>query len=839
MYLRFVSFLVLILISSPALLAAPKPAVIPPSLQKFFQNNCVRCHGSEEQNAKIRIDQISPVISDEAVAQQWQDILDALNLGQMPPEDEKQPSKRELQDTLESLTSTLREARERLTDTGGAIVIRRLNKREYKNTIRDLFGIDLDVELLPQDGSLDGFDTPGQAHSLSSLHIERYLLVGRKALENAYFPITGKTVRGGAPDKRRDFEIKLNDTMRKNLPKMREKLAQAKRDVASGKKYRALGGETKKVEIPIAEEYLTRPEIETGVLLPFRGAPGEISFPLAPWGNAPNGRYRMKIRFGLAGNEKHDDVFLQVVRGESGSASPDEVRYFHVNGTINDPQEISFEFTANGELSNHFSIRRRSFEDYKKPPFKASLGYHWSYYRVAWEYLDKGPQVWVDFAHIEGPLPNDAPLAPAQLFGDRPFNDLSREEVRQKIITVATHAFRGRQPENEYVDKLVAIYDASLEHGAAKHEAFFDALNPILASPAFLFLYEPRESETPRPLEGYELASRLSYFLWSAPPDDELYRLAKSEELTKPKVLAAQIERMLQSEKSDAFVDAFLTQWLELDRLAHVHPQEGAQPKYDDAVRRASRQEVLETFHYLLRANEPTTALVDADFVVVNQIMADFYGIPGVQGDAFRRVNLPADSVRGGLLGQSAILALTGTGERTSPVERGTYVLRKILNRPPPPAPANVPMLDEDTIGEQSIRETLSQHMNSAQCSSCHRRIDPLGYAMENFDPVGLWRTKTASTDGSTMFPIETAGVMPDGERRFKTFGEMKVRLVEDEQAFVTGLTKALMIYGYGRSVGFSDHDLIDEIVAKSKSQRFRLRDLLTSIVLSEPFMNK
>ena len=838
--MRPVAFsLFLSLFCAANLSAAPEPATIPDSTQHFFKENCVRCHGPKKQKAKIRIDRISTKIADEAIAQQWQDILDVLNLSEMPPEDEDQPTKKELQDTLETLTATLREARERLTDTGGSIVIRRLNKRDYKNTIRDLFGIDLDVEMLPQDGSLDGFDTPGQAHSLSSLHIERYLSVGRKALEQVYFPITGKKIRGGSPSKRREFEEKINEEMKKNLPKMRSKLEQAKKDVAAGKKYRALGGKTKAAEIPIAEEYLTRPEIETGVLLPFRGAPGEIAFPLAPWGQAPKGRYRMKIRFGLVGKKKHDDVFLRVVRGEKGSSSPDEVRYFHVAGTMDDPQEISFEFASDGAMSNRFSIRRRSFEDYKKSPFEKSQGYHWAYHRVAWEYLDKGPQVWVDWVHVDGPLKNEAPLAPEQLFADKPFRELTRDEIRGKIEKVALLAFRHRPPDSAYLKLLMSIYDGAIEHGLAKHEAFFDAVNPILASPEFLFLFEPRETSERRQLTGLELASRLSYFLWSAPPDDELFRLAASGELLKPDVLGKQVERMVQSEKSEQFVDAFLTQWLELDRLGHVHPAQGAQPKYDDAVRRASRREVLETFHHLLRKNEPATALVDADFVVVNQIMADFYGIPGVKGDAFRKVRLPKDSLRGGLIGQSAILALTGTGERTSPVERGAYVLRKILDRPPPPAPANVPMLDEEAVGTQSIRATLSQHMDSAQCSSCHRRIDPLGFAMENFDPVGLWRKEVASSDGTKMFPVETAGVMPDGQRKFADFSGMKKHLVDDQKAFVTGLTRALMIYGYGRSVGFTDRPLIEELVAENESAGFGLRDLLTRIVLSKPFLTK
>ncbi len=575
-------------------LAATQPAVIPPNLHAFFRDHCLRCHGPEEQNAKIRLDKIATTISDEAIAQQWQDILDVLNLSQMPPEGEPQPGKRELQDTLETLTETLRDARDQLTDMGGTIVIRRLNNREYKNTIRDLFGVEVDVEMLPQDSLLDGFDTLGQAQSLSSLHIERYLSVGRQALEEAYYPITGQKVRGGAPDKRRDLETKINEEMRKNLPKMQARLTQARSDVAAGKKWIEIGAKAKEVEIPIAEEYLTRPEIETGVLLPFRGAPGQIPFPLAPWGDAPKGRYKMKIRFGLVGEQQPDNVFLQVVRGEPGSQSPDEVRYFQVSGTIDQPQEISFDFVADGVMSNYFYVRRRSLEDYRKAPFAETEGYHWAYYRVAWDYLDDGPQIWVDWMQAEGPLPNNAPLAPAQIFANKPFAELTPEEIRVVIERIAFIAFRHRPLDAGYLDKLMSIYITAIDHGVVKHEAFFDAVNPILASPDFLFLSESRENEERRSLTQLELASRLSYFLWSTPPDDELYQLAENQQLLNPEVLSKQVERMIDSDESNAFVNAFLTQWLELDRLDRVQPALGTQPAYDDAVRRSSRQEVLD-----------------------------------------------------------------------------------------------------------------------------------------------------------------------------------------------------------------------------------------------------
>ncbi len=241
----------------------------------------------------------------------------------------------------------------------------------------------------------------------------------------------------------------------------------------------------------------------------------------------------------------------------------------------------------------------------------------------------------------------------------------------------------------------------------------------------------------------------------------------------------------------------------------------------------------------LLQENLPATNMIDSDFVVVDSVMAQFYGLTGVSGDHFRKVKLQDNSVRGGILGQSAILTLTGTGERTSPVERGAFVLRKVLDRPPPPAPANVPMLDEKSIGTRSIKQTLAIHMSKAQCLSCHRRIDPLGFGMENFDPVGRWRLKVASTDGKTNFAIDPAGVMPDGKRKFADFPQMKRRLVEKRNAFLSGLTKALMTYAFGRTVGFSDRDVIERIVKETAQDGHGLRTLVHKIVQSKPFLTK
>ena len=371
------------------------------------------------------------------------------------------------------------------------------------------------------------------------------------------------------------------------------------------------------------------------------------------------------------------------------------------------------------------------------------------------------------------------------------------------------------------------------------NDAAAESLKVLLASPRFLFLYEPSLGGEKRQLTNRELAVRLSYFLWSGPPDEELYRAAQSGELSTPRGLVEQVDRMLASEKSEEFFVNFVTQFFELDRLDGVHPEATDSPKYDRALQAATKREVIEFFRFLLQEDLPVGDMIDPNYVVVNSLLADFYGIAGVHGDEFQMVRLADDSPRGGLLGQSAILSLTGTGDRTSPVERGAYILRKMLNRPPPPAPANVPMLDPSDLGNRSVRETLRIHMTKPQCSSCHHRIDPLGFGIENFGPVGLWRDSVLSADGTTRFPIDPTGVMPDGKRTFTSPEEMKDLMMEDRDAFLTGLTEAIMTYGIGRKVGYADQSDVQRVVAATAAKGYGLRTLVHQIVQSDSFQTK
>jgi len=817
---------------------AAQTAKIDPAVVSFLDSYCVRCHGPAEQNASLRFDSMPISLGDEATAQRWQDILDVLNLDEMPPEGEKRPSDDELSRTLETLTKNLGEARERLNDAGGKVVLRRLNRREYQNTVRELFGVDVSIDSVPDDAVVDGFDTNGTAHTFSSLHFERYLNTGATALD----AFIGN--RGPPKSEVRRFEPEtFNRSVRSTLEKGK---AQLKGLPDAGEVKPAPRGEIRRIDFQLLKrtlitDYLTHPASETGNLVPFRGLVPSFKSPKSVFGR--NGIYKVRIRCGVDSPRPVDGVFLEVSRAPRQTKKIDRSDCFEVRGTVADPKVIEFEATVDGTIGNYLILARRTPRTDTLERFKLYAEQDPRYLaRTAGEILkladDEVPSVWIDWIETEGPFPQfDAAIDPAvvALHSSRS----TEEDVRQMIEKVAFQAFRRRPPGDKFVDRLVEIYESLRENGADVDVATQECLKIALASPSFLFLYEPSPDGTKRQLTDRELAIRLSYFLWSGPPDEALYQAAESGELNTPRGLAKQLDRMLDSEKAEQFVVNFVTQFFELGRLGEINPEAASAPKYDRPLQEETKREVFAFFRLLLEENRPVYDMIDADYVVVNSLLADFYGIPGVRGDHFRMVSVPADSPRGGLLGQSAILTLTGTGERTSPVERGAYVLRKILNRPPPPAPANVPMLEEANLGNRSIRETLSVHMNKPQCSSCHRRIDPLGFGLENYDPVGLWRESVLSADGTERFSIEPAGFMPDGERQFSTPREMKTLMLEDRDVFLTGLTKAIMTYGLGRKVGYADQAEVDRIVTKTAAEGYGLRTLLHEIVHSEPFQTK
>lgn len=836
-------------------------ATISPNVTQFLQTYCVKCHGSKRQSGDIRLDTMPMKISDGTVALQWQDILDVLNLGQMPPKSAVQPPKEVATSAIESLTANLLEARKRMTDTGGHIVIRRLNRRQYSRTIDDLFGVPVDITMLPEDASVDGFDTLGQAQNFSSLHLKRYLELGRKVLDQAY---DFRKIRRYKPyEWIEQSEQRISRHIREEIPRLEKKVEKYTESIANGKKKQNFPRRAiTQLELDLSRKFLSSPETKTGALIPFRGLVPNAWTSFNP--NVQPGRYRVRVRCGIAADRPVDSFYMKVVRGQFRSKVPDSIDYYHITGTVKNPQVVEFFVDVDHIRSNRLEFSRRDIRPSRLKKYEEIRDYIFKYPQVAVFADDKRPDLWIDSIKLDGPLPRNEPALSSQsLFNNMEPKALDTPTARKLIERFAFEAFRHEKSDSGYIDLLTAIFEKSLKRGAKPIDALKDAFAVVLASPRFLFLEEPgSQLKKPRPLTDRELAIRLSYFLWSTQPDAELYRLAANGMLHKPEVLEKQVNRLLDSPRSDAFIETFASQWLELDRLDTIDPEVTTCNEYDDAVHRHSRREVFATLRSLLKNDGPVSDLLDARYVVVNGLLADYYGLEGVSGDAFRKVPLPIKSPRGGLLGQSAILTLTGTGTRTSPVERGAYILRKLLHRPPPPAPANVPMLNEETIGLRSIRETLTMHQSAPQCASCHRRIDPLGFALENFDPVGKWRTsvwsqapkvtekkkkkkdksnKDLETDIHTRvkFPISSKGVMPDGVRTFDGPVELKKRIFEDREAFLRGMTEALMTYGLGRGIAFSDRPRVDGIVASTIKKKYGLRALIQEIVRSDVFTKR
>ena len=455
----------------------------------------------------------------------------------------------------------------------------------------------------------------------------------------------------------------------------------------------------------------------------------------------------------------------------------------------------------------------------------------------------------------------------------------STENVHAAIARFAKVAFRGTEPSETYLQRLAAIYDAHLKAGAKPAAALKDTLAIVLSSPMFLYLTEPVSAFAPRKdapsndasqnssrtasqdsdlsrserrqsraLSGPELATRLSYFLWSAPPDAELLALGQSGELAKPDVLAAQTTRLLDDPRSTELVRGFVFQWLGMDRLDFFEVNRAKYPRFDDSTRLAAKNEVYETFSYMLRENAPLSDLLKADYVVINRLLGEFYGIANVKGDAYQRVSVPANSPRGGLLGMAAINVMGGNGDRTSPVERGAWVLRKLLNDPPPPAPANVPQITRLAGKVLTTRERLMAHQEVPQCASCHRKIDPIGFGLENFDAVGQWRTEDSYQvmdengkpvkGASKKWEIDPAATLYKGPS-FSNFVELRNIIASRREDFSRGFSNALIEYALGRPIGFRDEALIDDMQAAAKPKQLAMREFIHALVRSREFQIK
>ncbi len=774
-------------------------AELPEKHFTFLDKYCLECHDSLTEKGGIDLEALSFDLGTMESAETWQKVLNTLNSGEMPPEDKPLPEFEEKAGLLDDLSGQLVTARKLLSDTGGEITMLQLNRREYENTIEDLLGVSIDASDLPSDANSGGFDTSGGALFFSSDQFEQYLALARKALDAAI-------VTGSKPETkivRIEAEEEANRRVRMIFRGYQKQgnVAWNKWQASKGKPTTDFGfideaeiNFCKLVwdrESPDFADYLAREETQTGAFLTVSNPNPQVG--LAILDEAPAGRYRIRARIAF-----------------NRAAKPDPSRTF---------VEIGF--------------RGENIE----------------------------PALWIDWVEWEGPIVEEWPPASHRtLFFKAPDAEKNDAYAREIVKRFAERAFRTRKPDPAYLDELMAFFAGEKEGGKPFEEALKKPLSIVLASPGFLYQSEPvaqaesaslaesgktEDALNRHPLSPGELAVRLSYFLWSAPPDEELFAAAERGDLDTPAGLARQVNRLLMDERATEFVSGFTHQWLHMERLDFFNYNYRLYPEFDDSVKEAARREVYETILNLIRGNRPLAGLLKSDTVVINELLADYYGIEGVNGPRFREVKVSADTPRGGLLGMAAILAMGSDGERSSPVERGVWVLKKLLNDPPPPAPPNVPQLSRHAGKLLPARELLEMHMEEAQCAQCHRKIDPIGYGLEHFNAVGLWReleyvdiAVNNSVRESKEHPIDDAGTLPDGTE-FDGFFELRDEVASRHEGFARGFVEHLIEYALGRPYGFTDRDLSDAILAQGEKQGGTPRAYIHALVQSEAFKRK
>jgi mono/diheme cytochrome c family protein len=885
-----------------ALLSAYSPshsadrAVMDQRHKALFQETCVSCHGPDKQKGKFRVDDLPFEIKDIETAEKWQKVLNQMNSGEMPPEDEKQPANAAKADFLDDLANVMVAARRTLGDQNGVITMRRLNRREYKNTLRELLGVDVNVSDLPGDSGAGGFDTVGANLFMSANQFEQYQVLGREAVEEAFAwqaaagvekklhyegetttPIVEKFVEyqidakaraerwvkaveeAAAKPENKDIVAKIrkeskNDSIFRRewaripgAPNPRtfgfDKKGENDADLAND----SLGAGWLKYH----QYYMAQPAVDRGAYLGTQTRhPAELNVNyielLVPF-DWPVGDYIVRVKAAATKDAPPERRFLDFgIYARTGRV----MATHEITGTIEKPQVIEIPLTltrSNMTRENRllFVREKGSWDTNEEGGRKRA---------EAVKLNGIGPELtlWVDWIEIERVPKVDKPKPPGIAALGIPLDDKSptpaAPELRTALERFATEAFRGTTPPKDYIDRLLSLYDVRRKAGDKHSAALKETLAVVLSSPMYLYLAEPSPDEKRRQLTGLELATRLSYFLWSAPPDAPLRDLAQRGELQKKEVLAAQTERLLNDPRSADFLEAFAHQWLGLDRIDFFEVNRSLYPRFDSGTKVAAKGEIHETMAHLMRNNASLRDLLKSDYVMINRVLAHYYGIPGVKGDGYEKVSLPKNSPRGGLLGMAAIHFMGGNGERTSPVERGAWVLRKLLHDPPPPAPANVPAITRLAGKVLTTHERLLAHQEDPQCASCHRKIDPVGFGLENFDAAGQWRTEDSymaidangKPDPKTKktWTIEAAAALYKGPA-FKDFFGLRDIIASKSDAFARSFSEALIEFALGRPPGFRDQPLIAGMIQQAGKKDLAIREFIHALVTSQEFHTK
>ena len=738
-----------------------------PLLAKY----CTSCHGPTKPKGGLNLIALYDESSARVHRKTWERVREYVEGGVMPPDDRPQPSREEVGRLTQWIKSEFKPEECGRTFDPGHVTIRRLNRAEYNNTIRDLIGIDFHpADDFPSDDVGYGFDNIGDVLSMPPILMEKYLNTAESISEEAiivepsakgptksYTSATMGADAGGSP--RGDGSLEL----------------------------------TSEGEITVIH-----------------------SFPR-------NGHYVIRVR--AAGDQ----------------AGPEPVK---MEVRIDGKALMKVEVTAPSGKFQDFPIK----QNLRGGPRRLSVAFLNDFYEPnAPDPNQRDRNLIVESIEVEGPLysPGDPlPEFHRRIIFRTPKTRADVPDTARAIIEkFAGRAYRRPIIARELA-KLAKLVDLALQNGDRFERGIQLAIQAVLVSPDFLFRVEL--DSRGKKITGkagvvtggqwigdFELASRMSYFLWSSMPDDELWRVTVDGSLRSPEVLDKQVRRMLRDPKAQALVDNFAGQWLQLRNLRSVSPDRSKYPNFDEALRQAMIRETELFFGAVMRGDLSLLDFLDADFTFVNERLARHYGIPGIKGAQFRRVKLK-DRQRGGLVTQASILTVTSNPTRTSPVKRGKWVLEQLLGTPPPPPPPNVPTIQEDqkALSAATVRLRMEQHRAKVSCAVCHSKLDPLGFGLENFDAVGGWR----DIDGGTA--VDSSGTLPSGES-FRGPGELKTILKAHTRQFTRCLSEKLLTYALGRGLEEFDRCAVDQVVKSLEADRYRFSTLILAIVKSDPFQKR
>ena len=760
--------------------ADPVAAPFPQAGVAFVEKHCVACHGKEKQKANLTLHTVRDDLALLRARKQWKEVVKMVEAGDMPPDDKPQPTAAERDAFLASVKAVFAAANSARPDPGRTTV-RRLNRTEYNNTIRDLLRVDFQPAAdFPSDEVGFGFDNIADVLSVSPVLMERYLDAAERIAEEA-IPLNA------ARPPKRTMAGKYCEPASPQVPQDRF------RPINAARREAILSGPLNTpVRITEKNEFWVRAKL-------YAEGPADVPVRVALLAAGP----KIAQPSPAAELAKLDGAAL-------GAVTP---------AVILKTAEITARDEKHAQVIELKIMGTAGMERIALAAFKPAPG-------------QEPPTLRVEFLETEGPLDTRTPSNKALMVfsGDKP----EREQVREVLTRFTGRAWR-RPATAEEIGRLCAMVDYAVGHNEGWAGGLRRAITAVLASPKFIFRLEPDaqpENPEPHPLDEFQLATRLAYFLWSSAPDDALLQLAWEKKLSAN--LPAQVQRMLKDPRSAALVDNFALQWLQLGRLAGHSADAKVFAKWEPKLAGAMIEETRRFCAEILRDDRSVLDLLDADFTWVNRRLAELYGLPvpgGFQPGEWKRVSL-AGTPRGGLLTQASVLTVTSNPTRTSPVKRGKWVLEQLLGNPPPAPPPGTPSLDDAQRKELTgtFRQKLEQHRADPKCANCHAKMDAFGFALENFDGIGQWRDRD-----ETGAAVDASGKLGTG-RKLNGVADLRAMFRERREDFTRCLTEKLLIYALGRGLDYYDEPTLDRIQTALVRDNYKFSTLLTEIVKSDPF---